>query len=66
MGLPAPPRTDDPRERDEWFLEVQMESSAADSRVLSGSVNTSAVDSKATSNATSLSVAVSRIDSAHP
>lgn len=66
MALPAPPRTDDPRERDEWFLEVYRESSSVDSRVLSGSVNTSAVDSKVTSNSTNLSVAVSRIDSAHP
>lgn len=22
MAIPAPPRTDDPRERDEWFLEI--------------------------------------------
>ena len=66
MAIPAPPRTEDKRERDEWFLDVYRESVAADSRVLSGSVNTSAVESKVASNSTNLSVAVSRIDSAHP
>ena len=66
MGIPAPPRTEDKRERDEWFLEVQKEFSATDSRVLSGSVNASAADSKAVSNSSNISVAISRIDSAHP
>lgn len=59
MAIPAPPRTDDPREREEWFLEIYNYTIAADSKV-------SVADSKAVSNSTNLSVANSRIDSAHP
>lgn len=66
MAIPFPPRTEDKREINEWHLTIYNESVAADSRVLSASVNTSAVDSKVTSNSTNISVAISRIDSAHP
>lgn len=56
MAMPPPPRTDDPREREEWFLEIYKESIAADSRASSTS----------TADSASLSAVTSRIDSAHP
>lgn len=59
MAIPAPPRTEDKREREEWYLEVYNYTVAADSKVTSMTTNISTAS-------TNLSVATSKIDSAHP
>lgn len=63
MAISYAPQNGLPRDLNEWFLEIYNESVTTDSRVASGSVNTSAADSKTTSNSTNLSVSDSRNES---